>query len=77
MERGWRGDGGTMRGVTDFLHDLSYVYVKDDVGGTGLTRTDAAVIFEALATADVSTTAYLSIHSIIKYHIIKQYDINL
>lgn len=39
------------------------VYVKDDVGGTSLTRADAAVIFEALATADVSTTAFLSIHN--------------
>jgi len=38
------------------------VYVKDDVGGTGLGRLDAAVIFETLAAADVSTTAYLSIH---------------
>jgi alkylation response protein AidB-like acyl-CoA dehydrogenase len=39
------------------------VYVRDDVGGSGLSRTDAAVIFEALSTADVSTTAYISIHN--------------
>ena len=38
------------------------VYVRPEVGGTGLGRLEAAVIFEALATADVSTTAYLSIH---------------
>ncbi|EGG14927.1 acyl-CoA dehydrogenase [Cavenderia fasciculata] len=39
------------------------VYVKDDVGGTGLSRVDATIIFEALSSADVSTTAYLSIHN--------------
>lgn len=39
------------------------VYVRDDVGGSGLSRVDAAVIFEALSTADVSTTAYISIHN--------------
>ena len=38
------------------------VYVRDDVGGSGLSRLDAAVIFEALATGCVSTTAYISIH---------------
>lgn len=39
------------------------VYVRDDVGGTGLGRADAAVIFEALAYGDVSHTAYLTIHN--------------
>jgi alkylation response protein AidB-like acyl-CoA dehydrogenase len=41
---------------------LTGVYVGTDVGGTGLGRLEAAVIFEALATACVSTTAYISIH---------------
>ena len=36
--------------------------MKEDVGGSGLTRLDAAVIFEALSTGCVSTTAYISIH---------------
>jgi alkylation response protein AidB-like acyl-CoA dehydrogenase len=39
------------------------IYVKDDVGGSGLTRLDAALIFEELATGCVSTAAYLSIHN--------------
>ena len=39
------------------------IYVGDDVGGSGLTRLDAALIFEELATACVSTAAYLSIHN--------------
>jgi len=32
-------------------------------GGTGLGRLDASVIYEALSTADVSTTAYITIHN--------------
>ncbi len=40
----------------------SGVYVREDVGGSGLTRLDSSVIFEALSTGCVSTTAYLSIH---------------
>jgi alkylation response protein AidB-like acyl-CoA dehydrogenase len=41
------------------------IYVREDVGGTGLGRLEAAVIFEALATACVSTTAYISIHNMV------------
>jgi alkylation response protein AidB-like acyl-CoA dehydrogenase len=39
------------------------IYVKDQFGGSGLTRLDATIIFEELATACVSTAAYLSIHN--------------
>lgn len=39
------------------------IYVRDDVGGSGLTRLDAALIFEELAAACPSTAAYLSIHN--------------
>jgi alkylation response protein AidB-like acyl-CoA dehydrogenase len=39
------------------------IYVKDEFGGSGLARLDAALIFEELATACVSTAAYLSIHN--------------
>jgi hypothetical protein len=39
------------------------IYVKDEFGGGGLTRLDAALIFEELATACASTAAYLSIHN--------------
>jgi len=39
------------------------IYVKEDVGGSALSRFDAALIFEALASADVSTTAFISIHN--------------
>jgi len=39
------------------------IYVRDQLGGSGLTRLDAALIFEELATACASTAAYLSIHN--------------
>ncbi len=39
------------------------IYVRDDVGGSGLTRLDAALIFEELAKGCTSTAAYLSIHN--------------
>jgi alkylation response protein AidB-like acyl-CoA dehydrogenase len=39
------------------------IYVKDEFGGSELTRLDATLIFEELATACASTAAYLSIHN--------------
>jgi alkylation response protein AidB-like acyl-CoA dehydrogenase len=39
------------------------VYIRDDVGGSGLTRLNAALIFEALATGCPTVAAYISIHN--------------
>ncbi len=39
------------------------IYVREDVGGSALTRLDAALIFEALARGCPATSAYLSIHN--------------
>jgi alkylation response protein AidB-like acyl-CoA dehydrogenase len=39
------------------------IYVKDDVGGSALTRLHAAIIFEELAQGCTSTAAYISIHN--------------
>ncbi|XP_021098440.1 isobutyryl-CoA dehydrogenase, mitochondrial isoform X3 [Heterocephalus glaber] len=39
------------------------LYIQTDVGGSGLSRLDTSVIFEALATGCTSTTAYISIHN--------------
>ncbi|MFZ2314604.1 MAG: acyl-CoA dehydrogenase family protein [Gammaproteobacteria bacterium] len=44
---------------------LAALYVKEDVGGTGLNRLDSTIIFEELATACPSTAAYLSIHNMV------------
>ncbi|MGX1309158.1 alkylation response protein AidB-like acyl-CoA dehydrogenase [Amorphus suaedae] len=39
------------------------IYVGEDVGGSGLSRLEAALIFEALSTGCPSVAAYLSIHN--------------
>ena len=43
------------------------IYCDPEYGGTGLSRLDAAVIFEALSEGCVSTTAYISIHNMVCY----------
>jgi len=43
------------------------VYIKEDVGGTGLGRLETALVFEALSTGDVSTAAYVGIHNMAAY----------
>lgn len=44
---------------------LGALYVRQDVGGTALSRLDSAIIFEELATACPTTAAYLSIHNMV------------
>ncbi|MGD8810376.1 MAG: acyl-CoA dehydrogenase family protein [Gammaproteobacteria bacterium] len=39
------------------------IYIDEAAGGSGLTRLDAAIIFEELAAACPSTAAYISIHN--------------
>ena len=41
------------------------IYVPEEHGGTGLSRLDAAIIFEELAAADPSTAAFLTIHNMV------------
>jgi alkylation response protein AidB-like acyl-CoA dehydrogenase len=48
---------------------LAGIYIRDDVGGSALTRLDAAIIFEELAAADPSTSAYCSIHNMASWMI--------
>lgn len=48
------------------------ILIKDDVGGSALTRMDGVIIFEALSQACASTAAYLSIHNMVAW-IIDQY----
>jgi len=42
---------------------MAGIYVRDDVGGSALTRLDAVLIFEALSYGDPSVAAFLSIHN--------------
>lgn len=48
---------------------LAGIYVREDEGGSGLTRLDAALVFEELAYGCVSTAAYLTIHNMASWMI--------
>ncbi|SFI76186.1 butyryl-CoA dehydrogenase [Bosea sp. OK403] len=39
------------------------IYINEDVGGSGLSRLDAALIFEALSTGCPTVAAFISIHN--------------
>eukprot|EP00744_Colponema_vietnamica_P014877 GILI01020830.1.p1 GENE.GILI01020830.1~~GILI01020830.1.p1 ORF type:complete len:407 (-),score=31.48 GILI01020830.1:34-1233(-) len=43
------------------------IYTPSTVGGTGLSRLDASLVFEQLSMADPSTTAYLTIHNMVTW----------
>jgi len=45
------------------------LYVGEDVGGSGLTRLDAVLVFEELSRACPSTAAFLSIHNMASWMI--------
>jgi len=45
------------------------IYVNDNVGGSGLSRLDASIIFEALSYGDVPVAAYLTIHNMASWMI--------
>lgn len=44
---------------------MAGMIAREDIGGAGLTRLDAALIFEQLATGCITTSAYLSIHNMV------------
>ncbi|MER6189779.1 acyl-CoA dehydrogenase family protein [Streptomyces cyaneofuscatus] len=46
---------------------LGGVYVREDLGGSGLSRSDGVLVFEALATGCPSVAGYLSIHNMVAW----------
>ena len=46
---------------------MGAIYVSEESGGTGLTRLDAALIFEALGEGCPTVAAYLSIHNMVAW----------
>src|SRR5665213_4407448 len=51
---------------TDAIRDvgplgLGGIYIREDVGGSGFKRLDAALVFEALSTGCAAIAAYISI----------------
>ena len=52
------------------------LYVGEEHGGSGLTRLDAALVFEELSTACVSTAAYLTIHNMASWMVDRFGDVS-
>ena len=48
---------------------MAGIYVADDAGGSGLSRLDAVLIFEALASGCPTVAAYISIHNMVAWMI--------
>ena len=48
---------------------LGGLYIREDVGGSALSRLDAAAIVEELAMADPSVAAYITIHNMVAWMI--------
>jgi alkylation response protein AidB-like acyl-CoA dehydrogenase len=46
---------------------MGAIYVREESGGSGMSRLDASLIFESLATGCPSTAAYLSIHNMVAW----------
>lgn len=61
----WERDGAIPQRVLKAAGDLGFggIYVPEELGGTGLSRLDAVLIFEALAMACPSVSAFMSIHN--------------
>lgn len=63
--RQWEQDGTIPRALWSQLADLGLggIYVAEEYGGSGLSRLDATLAFEALAMACPAVAAFLSIHN--------------
>ena len=61
----WDAEGHFPREAIARAAELGFcgLYTAEDVGGLGMRRLDAAVVFEELATVDPSTSAFISIHN--------------
>ena len=63
--RQWEGEGLIPKTLWPKVAELGLggIYVSEDSGGSGLSRLDATLVFEALAMACPSVSAFLSIHN--------------
>ena len=61
----WEKDGTIPKDLWPKIAELGFggLYVSEDAGGSGLTRLDATLVFEALSMACPSVAAFLSIHN--------------
>ncbi len=63
--RQWEAEGTIPRDLWPRLAELGFggLYVSEEAGGAGLSRLDAALVFEALSMACPSVASFLSIHN--------------
>ncbi len=63
--RAWEAEGTIPKTLWPKLAELGFggLYVSEDRGGSGLSRLDATLVFEALAGSCASVSAFLSIHN--------------
>lgn len=63
--RAWEEAGTIPRALWPKVAELGFggLYVREELGGTGLSRLDGTLVFEALSMACPSVAAFLSIHN--------------
>ena len=63
--RKWEAEGDIPKEIWPKLAELGFggLYVSEESGGSGLTRLDATLVFEALSRSCISVAAFLSIHN--------------
>ncbi|MEM6896083.1 MAG: acyl-CoA dehydrogenase family protein, partial [Pseudomonadota bacterium] len=63
--RAWESAGTIPKELWPKLAELGFggLYVREESGGSGLSRHDSTLVFEALAMACPSVSAFLSIHN--------------
>jgi alkylation response protein AidB-like acyl-CoA dehydrogenase len=61
----WDEEGNLDRPTLEALAELGFagIYVSEDLGGSGLGRLDAALVFEKLSMGCVSHASFMSIHN--------------
>lgn len=69
--RAWEEEARLDRPTLQAMAQLGFagLYVREDAGGSGLTRLDAAIVFEALSRGCISTAAFVSIHNMCSWMI--------
>ena len=63
--RAWETEGTIPKDLWPRLAELGFggLYVSEEMGGAGLSRLDATLVFEALSQSCASVAAFLSIHN--------------
>ena len=63
--RAWETEGTIPKDLWPRLAALGFggLYVSEEMGGAGLSRLDATLVFEALSQSCASVAAFLSIHN--------------